>query len=95
MKTITIKTVYSNYSYLPDGRVLEPASLARCFAGPAKPESVFPPTGEWLVAAEGFHLRGGWGADWEDAGADVRAGGRFRLLSAGSPAVWAVWEVET
>lgn len=91
-------TIKSNYSYLPDGAVLDTASRALCSFGPAKPESVAVPVGRWLTAGRAFHLRGGRGGagagEWSDEGAPVQAGQRFRLVRRGTAASAAVWEIE-
>jgi len=91
-------TIKSNYSYLLDGAVLDTASRERCSFGPARPESVRPPVGVWMIAAQPFRLRGGWGGsgldEWRDPGVDVAVGQKFRITQQGTPDRVAIWEVE-
>lgn len=54
----------------------------------------FPKVGEWQIATEAMHLRGGWGQDWACEGVDLAKGQRYRLLDAGAPERPAVWEIE-
>lgn len=88
--------VRSNYQYITSPDVLTEASLALCHLSSS--DRIYPPEGEWMVAAISFHLRGGWGgcgaSYWEDPGAIVKEGERFRLTVRGNPERASEWEIE-
>ena len=86
-------TIESNFSYLRDASVATLANGDSLRAGCPSATGAFVPAGEWLIATRDFHLPGGWGQGWESEGAAVKAGQRFRLRRAGTPADAAIWEV--
>ena len=86
--------IESNFSYLRDASVARLATNgAPLRTGSPTMKGAFAPVGEWLIATRDFRLLGGHGHDWFCEGADIKAGQRFRLLRAGTPAEAAVWEI--
>jgi hypothetical protein len=85
--------IESEFNYLRDASVARMENGTPLRVGFPSPEGAFVPVGEWLIATRNFRLLGGNGQDWEDPGAYIKAGQRFRLRRAGSPAEAAVWEI--
>ena len=85
--------IESEFNYLHNASVARLANGNQLRVGFPCDRGAFVPSGEWLIAVRDFLLPGGNGQDWEDPGAYVKAGQRFRLRRAGTPTDAAIWEI--